>query len=227
MPDLIVQPTVIELEIPAPQVVELTVSQVGVPGSKGDKGEAGEIGPQGIQGLKGSDGAAGLPGAVGLKGDPGDPGLQGSQGLKGDAGAVGPKGDTGETGEIGPVGLTGDTGVQGIQGLKGDKGDTGAAGPIGPAGAKGDPGLGLDDFKLLALSGHPKPYKEVVKNAVGQVTEVGFWSTPDKLLPLLTITIVYVSGSISQITYNNRRTLGTKIVTFSYPNSTLTIIEAT
>ena len=143
-------------------------------------------------------------GVQGAKGDKGDPGLQGSPGIKG---------DTGATGLTGPQGLKGDTGLTGPQGLKGDTGAT---------------GIGLDDFKLRALSEYPKVYKEITKNGSGQVVSVNYWATSAKTLALLSATFTYNSGGvIASITYTNQRTSETKTITFSYPSATLTTIEAT
>lgn len=73
-----------------------------VVGPKGDKGDRGEVGP---------------------KGDKGDTGLQGKQGDKGDIGASGIKGSKGDKGDVGPQGLTGPRGDTGEKGDKGDSGD--------------------------------------------------------------------------------------------------------
>ena len=155
-------------------------------------------------------------GVQGAKGDKGDPGLQGSPGIKG---------DTGATGLTGPQGLKGDTGLTGPQGLKGD---TGLTGPQGLKGDTGATGIGLDDFKLRALSEYPKVYKEITKNGSGQVVSVNYWATSAKTLALLSATFTYNSGGvIASITYTNQRTSETKTITFSYPSATLTTIEAT
>jgi hypothetical protein len=90
-----------------------------------------------------------------------------------------------------------------------------AAHPNGIAG-----GGSIDDFELVALSGHPAHMKDVIRTA-GVVSSVVAWSNSGRTLKLMTTTLNRTAGRVSSVVRTNERTGATLTTTIATISPTL------
>jgi hypothetical protein len=138
--DVVLNSQAVQVGLPSPQSVRVTLPNRGPQGLQGIQGEVGPVGPVGPQGEQGIQGEVGPVGPIGPIGPEGPKGDKGDTGDTGATGPQGPQGLQGEKGDKGDKGDTGDQGIQGIQGIPGEKGDKGDTGEKGDKGDKGDQG---------------------------------------------------------------------------------------
>jgi hypothetical protein len=81
-------------------------------------------------------------------------------------------------------------------------------------------GGSVDDFELVALSGHPAHMKDVIRTA-GVVSSVVVWSNSGRTLKLMTKTINLTAGKVSSVVRVNERTGATLTITIATISPTL------